>query len=369
MRFFYSITSRILKKKNLEDRFQNGNQNQALGSFLSFRTAAIFLVAFLAMYALFRFFQIDWDSVIDALRSLHIGNYIIALISYYLSFLFRGMRWKIIAHNAFEADESKVNSLGRCHSVISGFTNFRSTLLVLCGWFVNSLIWLRLGDAYRAYRLGIISKLGFPWALGTLVAERVLDMAIVFVAILFSLIMFSSGLQTEAIQILVISATLITFLLFSFILLLMYGGNWVMLLMPTRAQPYYLKFKMGVLKSFKNIVVITGLGLLAWILEFTRMFFVIESLSIEIPIHLIILASMSNAVLSTFPTPGGIGFVEPGLTGILLISVASSDAASVALLDRSITYLSILIFGGLAFWIHHICFSKELSSRDPAFPS
>ncbi|MED5410386.1 MAG: hypothetical protein VX982_01545, partial [Chloroflexota bacterium] len=102
MRFFYSITSRILKKKNLEDRFQNGNQNQALGSFLSFRTAAIFLVAFLAMYALFRFFQIDWDSVIDALRSLHIGNYIIALISYYLSFLFRGMRWKIIAHNAFE---------------------------------------------------------------------------------------------------------------------------------------------------------------------------------------------------------------------------------------------------------------------------
>ena len=78
---------------------------------------------------------------------------------------------------------------------------------------------------------------------------------------------------------------------------------------------------------------------------------------------------MSNAVLSTFPTPGGIGFVEPGLTGILLISVASSDAASVALLDRSITYLSILVFGGLAFWIHHICFSKELGSRDPALPS
>ena len=369
MRLLHRIISKILKKKNLEDRFWNGNQNQALGSFLSFRTAAIFLVAFLSIYAFFKFFQIDWDSVIDALRSLHIGNYIVALISYYLSFLFRGMRWNIIAHNAFVADESEVHGLGRCNPVISGFTNFRSTLLVLCGWFVNSLIWLRLGDAYRAYRLGIISKLGFSWALGTLVAERVLDMAIVFVAILFSLIMFSSGIQTEAIQILVIAATLITTLLFSFILLLMYGGNRVTLLMPARAQPYYLKFKMGVLKSFKNIVVITGLGLLAWILEFTRMFFVIESLSIGIPIYLVILASMSNAVLSTFPTPGGIGFVEPGLTGILLISVASTDAASIALLDRSITYLSILIFGGLAFWIHHIWFSKELGSSDTVLSS
>ncbi len=368
MRLFHRINSRILKKKNLEDHFWNGSQNKALESFFSFIAAAIFLIGFLAIYIFFRFFHIDWDSAIDTLRSLHIGNYIVALITYYLSFLFRGMRWKIIARNASQADYAEVHSI-RPSPVISGFTNFRSTILVLCGWFVNSLIWLRLGDAYRAHRLGIISKLGFSWALGTLVAERVLDMAIVFVVILFSLIMFSSGIQKQAIQILVIFATIISFLLAGFILLLIYGEDRVIPLIPTRGRPYYLKFKMGVLKSFKDILIITGLGLLAWLMEVTRMFFVIESLSIEIPIYLIVLASMSNAVLSTFPTPGGIGFVEPGLTGILLISVASSDAASIALLDRSITYLSILILGGLVFLFNQIYFSKELDSRNTAVSS
>ena len=136
-----------------------------------------------------------------------------------------------------------------------------------------------------------------------------------------------------------------------------------MSLIPTPVRPYYQKFKMGVLKSFKNIVVICGLGLLAWLMEVTRMFFVTEALNIEIPIYLIILASMSNAVLSTFPTPGGIGFVEPGLTGILLIFVASSDAAAVTLLDRSITYISILVLGGLAFLFHYIWFGRELNSK------
>ena len=359
MRWFYRIIFRIFKRRNLEDQFQDGNQ--ALGSFFSFRTAATFSAACLVIYIFFRFFQIDWASITETLKSVHVGKYFIAFIAYYVSFLFRGMRWKVIAQNASQAEEVEVNS-----PIVTGMTNLRSTALILCGWFVNSLMWFRLGDAYRAYCLGVISKLGFPWALGTLVAERLLDMAIVFVAILFSLMMFSSGIQSQAIQILIIFATIITLLLFGLVLLLVYGENRLISLVPPLAQPYYLKFKTGVLKSFNNIVLITGLGLLAWVMECIRMLFVIESLNIEIPIYLIILASMSNAVLSTFPTPGGIGFVEPGLTGILLISAVSSDAASVALLDRSITYLSILIFGGVAFLFHHIRFIKELDFRDAA---
>ena len=41
--------------------------------------------------------------------------------------------------------------------------------------------------------------------------------------------------------------------------------------------------------------------------------------------------------------------MEPGTTTLLLLGLGKADAASVALLDRSITYLSVLIFGGLAF--------------------
>ena len=363
----HRIVSRVFKTRDLAKR--SPENNHTLEPFFSYRTASIFLIAFLAIYLCFRFFHIDWGLVAGTLKSLNIWNYLAALIAYYFSFIFRGIRWRLIARNASELDDYELNDLKGNTPLLEGFTNFRSTILVLCGWFVNSLIWLRLGDAYRAYCLGIVSKLGFPWALGTLVAERVLDMAIVFVAILFSFMMLSTGIHSQAIQILIICSTIITFLLLSFVLLLLYGEDWVMSLIPTPVRPYYQKFKMGVLKSFKNIVVICGLGLLAWLMEVTRMFFVTEALNIEIPIYLIILASMSNAVLSTFPTPGGIGFVESGLTGILLIFVASSDAAAVTLLDRSITYISILVLGGLAFLFHYIWFGRELNSKSATVSS
>ena len=60
------------------------------------------------------------------------------------------------------------------------------------------------------------------------------------------------------------------------------------------------------------------------------------------------MVSIGHAILSTVPTPGGVGAVEPGVTGLLVLGMDRSDALSVALTDRTITYLSILVFGGIA---------------------
>ena len=59
-------------------------------------------------------------------------------------------------------------------------------------------------------------------------------------------------------------------------------------------------------------------------------------------------------MLSTVPTPGGIGAVEAGMTGLLVLSMPKADAASVAVLDRSITLLSVIAIGGLVFVANHI---------------
>ena len=205
MRLFYRTASNILKRRNLEDRLGNGNQNKALESFFSLRTAATFFAALLSTYMFFTLFQIDWASITDTLGSLDIGKYFIALISYYASFLFRGMRWKIIANNASQTEKLGAHSSKVPNKIPIGMTNLRSTTLILCGWFVNSLIWLRLGDAYRAYCLGVISKLGFPWALGTLVAERVLDMVIIFVEILYFLIIFFNSCILFSMKLLILN--------------------------------------------------------------------------------------------------------------------------------------------------------------------
>ena len=53
------------------------------------------------------------------------------------------------------------------------------------------------------------------------------------------------------------------------------------------------------------------------------------------------------------------GAVEPGVTGLLLISLDRTEAVSVALVDRSITYFSIIIFGGLVFLARQIALARR----------
>ena len=79
-------------------------------------------------------------------------------------------------------------------------------------------------------------------------------------------------------------------------------------------------------------------------------------------IGLIVFVTIANAILSAIPlTPGGLGIVEPGIAGLLTLAPALaalepadalSVALSVALLDRSISYVSLIIFGSVAFLLH-----------------
>ncbi|MDE2768951.1 MAG: flippase-like domain-containing protein, partial [Chloroflexota bacterium] len=50
------------------------------------------------------------------------------------------------------------------------------------------------------------------------------------------------------------------------------------------------------------------------------------------------------------PTPGGLGAVEGGLLGLMrLIGVGGGVAGAVAIVDRVITYWSVILTGGLLF--------------------
>ena len=94
-----------------------------------------------------------------------------------------------------------------------------------------------------------------------------------------------------------------------------------------------------------------GLSTLGWLLEAGRLYFIIKALNLELSLPMILVVSLGHAILSTVPTPGGIGAVETGVTGLLALSLPKNDAASVAILDRSVTLLSVIVFGGLVFFV------------------
>jgi hypothetical protein len=133
---------------------------------------------------------------------------------------------------------------------------------------------------------------------------------------------------------------------------------------PSRFIRVYDNIRDGTVGSFGAYPSLVGLTLLAWLAEVGRLYFVTQALGVQLspsPVTNLIevaFVAFAAAILTAVPfTPGGLGFVDAGLVGALtLLKVSQGAASSVWLLDRSISFGS-LIVGGLIVYIashrHH----------------
>ena len=305
----------------------------------SLPTLVSFAIAIVFIYFLAIRFDLDWDKTWQNVKSMDPLLYVVALGLYYLSFVSRGVRWRILVQNAGFDDvrDGKLPS-------IPVFAQ-----LIVMGWFVNSVTYLRMGDAYRAYALSDRSGAGFSWGLGTILAERVVDMVTVLVLIVVGVTWYSATRDTGGVLFIAAVAFVMAAVLTVMLLLMRGYGARLARFLPNRFEPAYHRFQKGTLGSLGQLRLVFLLGLVSWLLEVGRLYFVVQALGMDVPVALVLIVALGHAILSTVPTPGGIGAVEPGVTGLLVLWLERSDAVSVALVDRSITYLSIIVFGGLAF--------------------
>ena len=309
---------------------------------ISIPTLASFTIATsLIIFVLFRF-DISLNDVWSRLQHSNPWFFLLALISHYTTFLFRGARWKILLGNA-QSKGSHVPSLIHCSRII------------LISWFANSLTWLRLGDAYRAYiYTEDIPNTSFSRTIGTVVAERIVDVVLVGLLLSIAVIgLISVGSPTYISMVSVLFVMIAALFLVGVIGLLVVMRvfrNKLAHLLPSRVATLYRRFYQGTVGSFKRIPLITTLGILAWIAEFARLFFVAKALGLSLSIPMVVFVALAHAILSLVPiTPGGLGLVEPGVAGLLGLSLEKDEAIAMALIDRSITYLSIILTGGVLF--------------------
>jgi uncharacterized protein (TIRG00374 family) len=131
----------------------------------SIPTLVSFLVAATFLFFLVTRFDIDWEATRDKLKASNLFLYATAFASYYVGFLLRGLRWRIMLNSANVAEDSP----GRVPSVLA------CSHYIFLGWFANAVTWFRLGDAYRAYIFNEDTGYSFSRTIGTVLAERVLD--------------------------------------------------------------------------------------------------------------------------------------------------------------------------------------------------
>ena len=298
---------------------------------ISLVLAALFLVFIITR------FDVDLSATWDRVTNSNPWLLALAFVVHYTTFIFRGVRWRLLLQNT-SAPGAYVPGVLYCSQ------------LVLLGWFANSVGWLRLGDAYRAYLYRDEQNGSFSRTIGTILAERALDTVLVALLMLAAVPFLLDRGNSVTWVVLGLAISLVVGLA-----VILVAMTWARGLLTRRMPPWlalrYERFHEGTMGSFQRVPMATVWGLLGWAAEIARMYLVVQALGFDISFALVVFLTLANSLLTLVPTPGGVGAVESGVGGLAvrLSSLTATTAAALVLIDRAITYISVIVLGTVLF--------------------
>ena len=315
---------------------------------LNVRTIVSFVFAFLLIIFIFKNLNINiadtWKTMRTANPLFLVGGFVV----YYSAFWLRAARWKQLLNNVgYDKEQVTLPS-------INGLVE-----IIYLSWFVNCIVPAKLGDAYRSYLLKRNSGVSFSTTIGTILAERVIDLLVLFGLLSVSFALVGTHLsQPNGFNlglVMVLGAVMVAILIAGLVVLRFFSG-FILRFVPHRFRDMFTRFQHGLLKSFtrKGLPMLAGYTVLIWLFESGRLFFVTRSLDAhDVTLSAVIFIALLSSLITTIPaTPGGAGLVEGAV--ILALGLFLKDqphlVVSIALLDRLINYWS-LVVGGLVLYL------------------
>ncbi|HUG14500.1 MAG TPA: lysylphosphatidylglycerol synthase transmembrane domain-containing protein [Thermomicrobiales bacterium] len=309
------------------------------------QTIISFLVAFALIFFIFRQLDINFGDVWLQIRHAQPAYLFLAFAIYYGAFLLRSTRWRLLLANAGISKGAGFNVPG---------TWGLSEIYVL-SWFANCVVPAKLGDAYRGYLLKKNAGPSFSRTLGTILAERLLDIiALVTLMVVSGLFVFHGSVPPSLRWWFGAGAALVAIGLCGFFALLTMSHR-IQYAIPARFRPYYHRLSEGIVTSFarKGFLTVASLTALIWAMEGARVYFIARALGVELSLPASIFIALLASLLTTFPlTPAGFGVVEGGtVLALKLFGISASGATAVALIDRGIASYSVVLIGGALYFV------------------
>jgi len=308
--------------------------------FLNVRTIGSLVFGILMLFLLFRVvLNIDFGSTWSRIAHANVWFLLLALLAYYATFPLRGYRWAYIL--------GKVGTTVRLAA---------ATEILFLSWFVNCLVPAKLGDLYRAYLLKANYGGSASRTVGTIFIERIADIIVIAGLALAAGYWSFRGRQRPEVDALFIAGLVLAVALILFLVALRYFGHRLTQFLPLRVRELYERFHEGSTRALtaRSLPTILVLTVAIWLLEGARVFFVIRALNFSdanLGISASVFVALAAALLTAIPlSPAGIGFVEAGIVGALLIyGVPHEPAVAVALTDRAISILTVIVLGGILY--------------------
>lgn len=292
------------------------------------------------------------DRIAAALAHANIWLFLGGVAVYYASFPLRVFRWKLLLENAGYGKRAGVP--------LPSYVKL--TQILYLSWFANVVVPAKLGDVYRAYLLRQEANVSTSRSFGTVLAERILDLIALLILFISAVLITLHGQLPAQLELALRVCLLLVAALVVGLVLLRVFREQIGRLIPARFKEHYVHFQEGTLGSFKRLHLLTPLTVVIWSMESSR--FMLVALSTGLlgghPLHVFAAAlfiALGESLLTTVPlTSGGVGFVEAGMLAMILLftphtAAAQNTAAATILLDRIISLVSILIVGGILFFV------------------
>ena len=263
-----------------------------------------------------------------------------AFVVYYIGFPVRGYRWSLL-----------LRGIGARVGVRD------STEIIFVSWLVNSVVPAKLGEVYRAWLLKINFAVPLSSAFGTIFIERMFDIfAIVVLGLAAAFWSFRTGLDETVRLIMALGIVVVVIIAIGLFTLRNFGSRLVERLpLPQRIKELYERFEAGVFSMDRRTLPLIGfLTVLIWTTEALRLLFVTYALGFEISLGIsgAFFVALVASLLTAVPfTPAGLGIVEAGVVGLLTVVYQAdpNEAAAIALVDRAISVLSVIVLGFIAY--------------------
>jgi uncharacterized protein (TIRG00374 family) len=316
-----------VRSESLRDRLLD------IRSIISFAILVFLLVVLLTRV------ELDYGQTLRAIAGTNLSLYGLAFLAFYSSFLVRAVRWQVLLRNTGEAN------------------GFRSLFpIVILAFFANCVLPAKMGDFYRAYLLRERTSVSASKGLGTIVSERVIDFLVLMSLLIASgLVSFQASVPLRFLRVflagLAISLGLVLGLLF-----LRYSNFRLSRWLPERLRDRARRFKGGLLDAFQGrLSLVLGLSLLVWMAESSRLYLVVQALPLHVSLNpaQVMFIALVASLLTTIPAlPGGLVLVEGGIIAVLaFFGLTPSQGLSVAILDRLISYWSLVVVGLAVFLV------------------
>jgi len=300
------------------------------------KTLLSFILAAALLVAVWRGMGLDWVRIWGQVQQADLTLFLLALGVYNLTFVPRALRWRRMLCSLGHPLPASI--LGR---------------IIWLSWFINHLVPAKMGDFYRGLILRRNEQVSFSLATGSVLAERVVDMlTLMGLAVVGGLFFVRGALLNQMHGVIISAAVLLTLLVGALILIRQFDSA-LLARFPQQMQERFERFQRGIFQSVKPVPLVALLTGLAWAAEWGRFYLVAQAMHVELGLAQLIFVFAAAALLLAAPTPGGLGAVEGGMVGMMvLLGVPADTAAAVAILDRLISYWLVLVPAGLYYLTH-----------------